>query len=239
MKYIKNTPVIILLFCFEAVFAQNGKLYPPYTKWYQDPLGLKPVELSSAAGFFWGSAAVAACLIFTKRNPSFHKKIFFYQEAGAYAGYKSPYTFALQNNTGLLYKLRERMSVGMEMNTFHYGDNTNNSFGFGMRPFARWYFIKGKRVSMFFEYGAGLSYSLNRFPLKGTGYAADTLRTGTKFNFTTKYSTGTEIRLSHNFYLQAGARHIHLSNANIKGIDRNPSYDGNGLFAGLLFALNP
>src|SRR5687768_1255668 len=120
MKCVINIQVIIMLFFCEGVCGQNGKLYPPNTKWYQDPLGLKPVELSSAAGFFWGSAAVAACLIFTKRDPSFHKKIFFYQEAGAYAGYKSPYTFALQNNTGLLYRLRDGMSVGLEMNTIHY-----------------------------------------------------------------------------------------------------------------------
>jgi len=234
-----KTIFIIILLCFSELVTAQQKLYPPNTKWYQDPVGFRPVELSSAAGFLWGTAAVAACLIFTKSNPAFHKKIFFYEEAGGYFGYKPPYSFSFQNNAGLLYRLRDWMSVGAEINTIHFSDNINDTWTFGLRPFARWYFLKGKNLRLFFEYGAGISYSLNRFPLTGTGYEWDTARTGTKFNFSTKYGIGTEVKISHKFYLQAGARHFHLSNGNIKGVSRNPSYDGNGLFLGLLYTLNP
>ena len=90
---------------------------------------------------------------------------------------------------------------------------------------------------MFFEYGAGCAHSISRFPLTGTGWKADTARTGTRFNFTTKYSLGAEFQLCKSVLLQLGVRHFHLSNGNIKGIQRNPSYDGNGLFAGLIYAV--
>lgn len=241
--YKKRTGSILLfIFFFILSFgrisnAQDKGLYPPFTKWYQDPLGLRPVELSSAAGFVWGSAAVAACLIFTKKDAVLQKKSSIYYESGFGFGYKPPYTNALQNNTGLLYKVRQWMALGMEWNVFYFADDTNNTWSFGARPFVRWYPFVGKKLSLFFEYGAGLSYSLNRFPLTGTGLEKDTARTGTRFNFSTKYGIGTEIRLHDRVSLQAGIRHFHVSNGNIAGILRNPSHDSNGLFLGLLYNL--
>jgi hypothetical protein len=229
--------LMILLIISSTVNAQNEKLYAPYTKWYQDPLGLRPVELSSAVGFVWGSAAIAACLFFTKKDSSFQKRISFYQESGVSFGYKPPYTLSLQNNTGVLYKVRNWMSLGMEWNAFHFSDKTNNTWSFGVRPFSRWYPYVGKKISLFVEYGAGLSYSLNRFPLTGTGWDLDTARTGTHFNFTTKYGIGTEVHVTNRFFLQGGLRHFHLSNGNMKGMQRNPSYDGNGMFVGIIFSL--
>ena len=237
----KKTGPVILMFIHVFVFcqianAQYEKLYPPFTKWYQDPFGLRPVELSSATGFIWGALTATACLIFTQKDPAFQKKISFYQESGVGFGYKPPYTLAFQNNTGLLYKIREWMAVGIEWNVLHFSDNTNNTWAFGTRPFARWYAVTGKKASLFFEYGAGLSYSLKRFPLTGTGWETDTARTGTKFNFITKYGIGTEIHLSKRLWLQAGIRHFHLSNGNLRGIQRNPSHDSNGVFLGFIYA---
>jgi len=39
------------------------------------------------------------------------------------------------------------------------------------------------------------------------------------------------------FHDLQGVKHFHLSNGNIKGIQRNPSHDSNGLFAGLIMVL--
>ena len=222
------------MFCLQGI-AQNGKFYPPYTKWYQDPFGLRPLELSSAAGFIWGTAAIAACVILTKKDSAFHRKIAMYNESGLSFGYKPPYTMAFQNNMGMIYKMRRWMAVGMDWNAIHFADDAGSTWSFGIRPFARWYFITGKKANVFFEYGAGTSYSLKKFPFIGTGYDNDTARTGTRFNFTTKYGVGTEIHIDKRFYLQAGIRHFHLSNANIKGYGRNPSHDSNGLFMGLMY----
>jgi opacity protein-like surface antigen len=195
------------------------------------------VELSSAPGFFWGAAAVSACLLFTKKDSSFHKRIFLYEDAGAGAGYKAPYTFVIQNSTGLLYKIRNWMAVGAAFNSFYLSDNTNNTWAFGVRPFARWYALRKPRFNAYFEYGAGVSYSLSRFPLTGTGWDGDTSRTGTHFNFTPAYGFGAEVKISGNVLLQAGMRHTHLSNGNIKGIDRNPSHDSNGFFIGFMYCI--
>lgn len=210
-------------------------LYPPFTKWYQDPLGLKPIELSSAFGFVWGSAGLAACVIFSKKDPLFQKRTTFYQETGYSFGYKFPYTRVLQNEIGVLYDLRKWLSAGFGWNTFYFKDKINNTCGFGFRPFARWYPLVTKKTKLFFEYGAGVAYSIEKFPLTGTGWKADTARVGTHFNFVTKYGIGAEIKLSPTLTLQSSIRHFHVSNGNIAGIRRNPSHDSNGLFAGLLY----
>ena len=215
--------------------SQSPGLYPPYTKWYQDPLGLKPLELSTAFGFLWGSTAVAACFILAKKDTVFQKHISIYQETGFSFGYKPPYTAVFQQEAGLLYDLRKRMALGLGFTCFQFNDKINKTWSFGIRPFARWYPYKSKKVNLFFEYGAGISYAIDRFPLTGTGLEADTARTGTRFNFTTKYGIGAEFHFSKNLSLQTGARHFHLSNGNISGIQRNPSHDSNGFFAGIVY----
>jgi hypothetical protein len=218
--------------------AQTRGIYPPFTKWYQDPLGLKPLQLSSAFGFFWGSAAVAASLIFTTNEPGLSKSKSVYYETGLSTGYKSPYTLVFQNNIGYMYKLRKWLAAGLELNSYRFKDHSNDTWGFGIRPFARWYAYEIKVTRVFFEYGAGLAYSLDKFPLTGTGWEADTARFGTKFNFTSKYSIGIEVHLNKRISLESGFRHFHLSNGNLAGIKRNPSHDSNGLFVGLIYTAN-
>jgi Lipid A 3-O-deacylase (PagL) len=227
-----------LIFAFLYPFSGESQLkgaYPPHTKWYQDPFGLKPIELSSAFGFIWGSAAVTACLIFTKKDTALQKRFSFYQEAGYGFGYKPPYTGVLQNEIGIIYSIRSRMAVGIGGNTFHFKDKVNNTWTFGIRPFARWYAYMSTKAGLFLEYGAGISYSLNRFPLTGTGWESDTARTGTKFNLLSKYGAGVEINFSNRCSLQGGVRHFHLSNGNLAGIQRNPSHDSNGFFLGFVY----
>ena len=236
-----STKIILLLFWTSVFsFAKVGNcqiqgLYPPFTKWYQDPLGLRPLQLSTAFGFLWGSAAVTVSLIFTKKDPAFQKKISAYYETGFSTGYKSPYTSVFQNEVGVMYKIRKWMDAGLGLNSFYFKDKTNNTWGFGIRPFARWYPYSTKKASLFFEYGAGLSYSLNKFPLTGTGWEADTARAGTKFNLTSKYGIGVVFHFNERFSLQSGIRHFHLSNGNLAGIQRNPSHDSNGFFLGIIY----
>jgi len=242
-KHYRSNIIVIILFTSAILFSeicesQTPGAFPPYTKWYQDPLGLKPLELSSAFGFLWGTTAVAATLVFTKKDAAFLNRMSVYYETGFSIGYKSPYTSVIQNNTGVIYDIRKWMSGGLEWNTFYFKDQSNNTWCIGLRPFARWYPYRSKKAALFFEYGAGLSYSINKFPLKGTGWGADTSRIGTRFNLTSKYGIGVVFNIKERFSLQSGIRHFHLSNGNIVGIQRNPSHDSNGFFWGIIYKLN-
>jgi hypothetical protein len=230
--------LLLLIACLISIvkgYSQKPGIYPPFTKWYQDPLGFRPVQLSTAFGFVCGSAAVAACLLLTKKDSAFQKNVSVYWDGGYGIGYKPPYTNVIQNNVGVMYGMRNWISLGLEANFSHFKDHINNTSTIGIMPFAKWYLYKGQTVNFFFQYGAGVSYSFKQFPLSGTGWEADTARTGTQFNFLSKYGMGTEIHIKKRFSLEAGVRHFHLSNGNIKGIQRNPSHDSNMFFAGIIY----
>src|SRR5688500_16972292 len=233
--------ICLMLFVFFTLFGQTygqtENVYPPNTKWYQDPLGLKPVQLSTAFGFVWGSAAVAACLIFSKIDTGFHKKFSFYTGGGMSFGYKPPYTNVIQNEIGILYEIRKWMAIGVEWNNFYFKDKVDEKWGIVISTVVKWYAFKNKKAAVFFQYGAGISMTHKRFPFTGTGRDADTERIGTKFNFTSHYSIGSEIYINKKISLQTSFRHFHLSNGNISGIKRNPSHDSNGFFISLLYGL--
>jgi lipid A 3-O-deacylase PagL len=234
-----NTRFILLLLISLIYLAkasgQISQIYPPFTKWYQDPLGLKPVQLSTAFGFVCGSVATAACLLLTKSDSAFEKKLSFYWEGGYGLGYKPPYTNVFQNDIGVLYRVRKWMSLGVALNFSHFTDQVNNTWTIGMMTSARWYLYRSKPINLFFQYGAGVSYSFEKFPLTGTGWEADTARTGTQFNFLSKYGIGIEVHLRKKLALETGFRHFHLSNGNIKGVQRNPSHDSNMFFVGIVY----
>jgi len=231
--------IFVFFNSFGHTYGQPENIYPPNTKWYQDPLGLKPLELSTAFGFVWGSASITAYLLLTKRDTAFRKKFSFFADGGMSFGYKPPFTTVAESSVGLLYDVRKCMAVGLEWNIFHFKNNINDAYAFGLRPLARFYPYKNKKVKLFFEYGAGMSFSLKKFPGTGTRKDADTGRTGTQVNLTSKYGVGIEVHIKKNLLVQLGARHFHLSNGNIKGLERNPSHDSNGFFTGILYKIFP
>jgi hypothetical protein len=55
---------------------------------------------------------------------------------------------------------------------------------------------------------------------------------GTFWNFTQRYVVGVSIRFLTNTDLLLGVNRLHISNA---GYKRNPSYDGNGAFVGVMY----
>lgn len=56
---------------------------------------------------------------------------------------------------------------------------------------------------------------------------------GTFWNFTQRYVVGVSIRFLTNTNLLLGVNRLHISNA---GYKRNPSYDGNGAFVGVMYS---
>lgn len=81
-----------------------------------------------------------------------------------------------------------------------------------------------RRMAFFGAVGLGLADFQHRMPLPD----------GTHFNFTIHGRLGIRWLLGDRFWLQAAAQYMHLSNANIEGEERNPSFDGFGGYGGLV-----
>lgn len=227
MKSIKSKIIItlILLFLSNNSFSQ----FAYGDKWYNNPLGFKPLELHTAMGFLVPAAAVGTCLLLTKNNPDLKNRISIYNETGISWGYKYPETFMPQNNTGINFQLRKWMSVGIEFGVYMPKDDFNNTTGFAIRPFARFYPVNNDKWRLYFESGGGFIYFLDEFPLP----TDQDNRLGLNFNGVTKYGLGSEINFTKSTSFLLGIRHIHVSNGNSKGVERNPSHDSNGFFLGL------
>jgi opacity protein-like surface antigen len=217
--------VIGVLMFFKEANAQ----FPYGDQWYENPLGFKPLELHTSMGFLVPAVAVGTCLLLTKKDPNLKDRLSIYNETGFSWGYKYPYTFMPQNNTGINFQLRKFMSIGIEWDIYLPRDEFNQTTGFAIRPFARFYPINKEKWRLYFESGGGFIYLLNEFPLP----TDRDNRLGTQWNGTTKYGIGSEINVTKSMAILFGVRHLHISNGNTKGVERNPSHDSNGFFLGL------
>lgn len=220
----------ILLAMMLFLLPSSSKAQFPYgDHWYSNPLGFKPLELHSSMGFILPAVSVGACLLLTKRDTSLHNRLSVYNETGLSWGYKYPYSFLPQNNTGINYQLRKFMSVGVEFDVYFPREDFNKTTGFAIRPFARFYPVNKSKWRLFFESGGGFIYLLDEYPQP----TDQDNRLGTRWNGTTKYGLGSEINFDQENAILFGIRHVHISNGNKKGVERNPSHDSNGFFLGI------
>lgn len=207
--------------------------YPPFTDWYENPLGFKPVNLHTANGIIIPAVAATAILLLAKNDKTIANRISYYDDIGASFGYYASKTTVYQNNVGLLYQARKFMSLGAEFSIVHVSDNVNNTWGFGLRPFVRFYPLHKDNFKLFFQSGAGLILFAENFP-KPSGFFGDN-REGTRLNGSPKYGVGTEFKLNKKLSGQAALWHIHFSNGDRPSYNRNPGHDSNGFSIGLIY----
>ncbi|RYU96683.1 acyloxyacyl hydrolase [Emticicia agri] len=129
--------------------------------------------------------------------------------------------------------LRKWLSIGADFELVFPRDKFNNSTGLAIKPFARFYALNRPEWRLYFESGGGLVYFFDEFP---TSNDRDS-RLGTRLNGITKYGLGSEVNITSKTYLLAGVRHLHISNGNTSGVERNPSHDSNGFFIGFSYNL--
>lgn len=184
-------------------------------------------------GFIVPAVVVGTCLLLTKNDPSLKQRLSIYSELSPSWGYKYPYTFLPQINTGINFQLRKFMSIGVEFGAIFPNDRFNNTVGFDIKPFARFYPVNNEKWRLYFESGGGFVYTLTEFP-KPTDQDN---RLGLQLNGITKYGIGSDMNINKNTSIMFGVRHLHISNGNTKGTERNPSHDSNGFFIGLTHKL--
>lgn len=227
----KNVALFGLIVLFSAIVPAKGQ-YWIGDHWYDNPLGFEPVKLHTSMGFIVPAVAVGVCLLLTEKDTALVDRFSLYNEAGFAFGYKYPYTFLTLNSSGVNFYLRKWMSIGVELDEYFPIDNYNSTVGFAIRPFARFYPVNTEQWRLYFELGGGLIYLFDYFP-KPT---EQDNRLGTKLNGTTKYGIGSEYTFSKSVAISFSIKHIHISNGNTNGVERNPSHDSNGFFIGVVYS---
>ena len=217
-------PVALLLFSAGPARAQ----FPEGDRWYQNPLGFKPLNLHTAQGFLVPALAVGVSLLLTEKDRGLTHRLSVHNETGLSWGYKYPRTRLAQNDTGISFRLRRFMSIGVELGAYWPNDDFNRTTGFAVRPFARFYPINNERWRLYFESGGGLIHLNHEFP----NPTDRDPRRGTRWNGITKYGLGAEVDIGKSMAAAIGIKHTHVSNGNREGVERNPSHDSNGFLLG-------
>jgi len=191
----------------------------------------RQINLHTKNGFLIPAIVVGVCLLTTQADSQFVDRIGFYNESGISWGYKYPYSSLFQNNTGVQFFLRRWMAIGIDLGLYFPKDSFNSTTGISLRPFFRFYPINTDSWRLYFESGGGFIYFQDQFP-KPTDQDS---RLGTNWNGTTRYGLGGEVNFSKTISFLFGIRHVHVSNGNTQGVERNPSHDSDGIFIGLSY----
>ncbi len=113
--------------------------------------------------------------------------------------------------------VRRYLDWGGGMRLYAVGGDDIHTSGVGGYAWFTWHIIKSKNWRLSYDNGVGPNYFLKPFP---TG--------GTRFNFTTHYGISLSWLMSDK-WCSFQLTNIHISNADIKGRERNKALDGIGV----------
>lgn len=189
----------------------------------RDPLDLGPIDFGDNKVLLYNGIGLGISLLLDKEND--FKEVRWMTEV--HFDYvkeyqRSPLSNLQEFRVRLGRKLRKYLSLGADLSLIRVSDSDILTYGLGSRISFSWYFLNSRNFQFYFDNGVGPNIFLEPFPYGGT-----------HFNFTTFYGLTGAIRLKSGSYLLIGVRNIHISNAGIRGVERNPALDGLGWSIGL------
>jgi hypothetical protein len=123
---------------------------------------------------------------------------------------------------GVGYHLIDYLSLNLEA-VGYIVDHAHKSGGGGLDLLPRWHYLVRENWSLYLDGGLGFIYT------------RDTLRDpGTHFNFTVQAGPGATYRFSDCFNAMVGYRWFHISNARIRGKNRNVGFDSPMFYLGVM-----
>ena len=207
----KNLFFVGLFLCLLVLLNQNANAQ-------FNPLGRENtvIGLDRQNGAIIMTALGIGAYFLTKNVPEKNKAKFYQLHFAFFQG--DGYNVYMQN-FGLEREYSHWFSLRAEGNIQEFirrEDRSDDTFGVGFKLYSRYTAFGNKKVSPFFEYGAGLFTALKQFPFDGS-----------RFTFNLTYAVGLEFTLANKNKIRADYNFIHHSNANIGRT--NPGFDGNGV----------
>ncbi len=144
---------------------------------------------------------------------------------GSYAIQPSHFPIQTYSGTfGVSYYFANNWSFGVEFEGLSFDEPGGIGTAGRADMMLRTHLVNWKNGSLFSDFSLGLFAADHRFPAPGT-----------YFNYTIRTGLGAMWKLTDNIDLLAGARYLHLSNAQLEGARHNPSFNAVEIYSGLLF----
>ncbi len=211
-----NTTRFFITFLF---FIGTISLSGQYRWQARDPLDLDIIDFGDNKVLLYNGLGIGLSFLFDKSRKNVHKPPSWEFDLSVYSGYRPSgglYQAALTKK----YQIRKYLTLGIEgrvMTTDFDGVN----MGFGLSPTFTWHIMQTNKFRISYDNGVGPNIFANVF-----------LPEGTRFNFSTFYGLKCSFKTDKGWsYLRVS--NLHISNADIKGRDRNPPFDAVGLTIGM------
>lgn len=159
-------------------------------------------------------------------TPAFPKGTWDVEAGGSFAWEFYPYDHEkiATGSAGVGYYLADNFAATLTVPVSHVRQYTQDATMAGLDLTLRYHFLQYDRFTAFGDLSGGIVQSNHIVPPGGT-----------YFNFTAQLGIGATLRLSDQFYLVGGFHYFHLSNAAIRGIDRNPDLNAVQPYLGVMF----
>ena len=193
-------------------------------KWKpRDPFDLNYVDFGDNKLLLYNGIGVGLSALLSKKNEqktTYEKHHFGIQYFKEYQ--RSPLSDLISLTYRRRWQFRKCLYVGARARAYHVKDKEVTSQGLGISLTFEWHVIRKPGFRLIYDNGAGPNIFTKPFPFGGT-----------RFNFTTQYGIRSELLISERWY-SFGIYNIHISNAGIRGIERNPAFDAIGISMGVL-----
>jgi len=195
---------------------------------WRDPLDLDHFDWGDNKLLLYNSIGLGVTLKFTKLIP-LDEKLYKPVELTGYVDFLTEYNRAPLSDV-LIARLRwtkpirSFLRLGGDLSLYKVEDSEVNTEGVGAQVVFNWVLLNKEKIKIVFDNGVGPNVFRAAFPFGGT-----------LFNFSTFYGLIFQINVPTLGWVSIGAKNLHISNAGIAGVDRNPALDAWGLTIGYQF----
>ncbi|MBL7690126.1 MAG: hypothetical protein JNM41_00925 [Flavipsychrobacter sp.] len=147
-----------------------------------------------------------------------------YAETGFYGELDFKNSWLTTANAGVVVAGKRRLFLAAEGNFYRFWNTAYSSVGVGLRPALRFYPLKREKWGLFGGLKGGIIYMLPEYPY-------------TAINFTFLADAGAQFSMTKHLSCYFAGGFMHYSNGKRKGNVLNPTWDGFGGHAGIVYRL--